>query len=236
MNQDLRISDRLICALDVPDIDAAKRIVHDLDGVVSFFKIGIVLHLASGLELVNWLLESGKRVFLDLKYYDVPETVKKATEQVAKLGVSFLTIHGNGEIVREAVKGRGDGDLKLLSVTVLTSFDDRDLHDLGLQTSVEDLVLLRAKKALEYGCDGVVSSPKEARMIKRETGGGLIIVTPGIRPSDDEIQDHKRFATPKEAIRAGADYLVVGRPIIGAPNRKEAALRIVDEMATACSA
>ncbi len=233
MDRVLEINDRLICALDVRDIDAAKSIVQELDGIVSFFKIGIVLHLATGLELVNWLIQNGKKVFLDLKYYDVPETVKQATKQVSELGVSFLTIHGNGEIVREAVKGRGSANLKLLSVTVLTSLDDRDLHDLGIQTSVENLVLLRAKKALEYGCDGVVSSPREASIIKRETGGGLIIVTPGIRPKENEIQDHKRFATPKEAIRAGADYLVVGRPIIGAPDRKEAALRIIDEMAAA---
>lgn len=229
------IKDRLICALDVDGYDEATGLVKMLEGVVSFFKVGILLQLATGHEMIDYLLDHGKRVFLDMKYFDVPETVGKAVERVAKLGVSFLTIHGNSSIIEKAVEARGDAELKLLAVTVLTSLDQVDIQDLGFQCPVEELVLHRAKKALEYGCDGVISSPNEIEVIRGEVGKGLLIVTPGIRQSVAIHQDHKRFDTPREAISRGADYLVVGRPIIKAPDPKQAALEIIQNMALGLS-
>ena len=226
----IRPADRLILALDVATADEAKRLVDRLDGVVSFFKIGIVLHTACGLELVRWLVASGKRVFLDLKFFDVRQTVKDAVARVADLGVTFLTIHGNAEIVQGAVEGRGEGDLKLLAVTVLTNLDASDITDLGFPVSLEDLVLHRARLAVESGCDGVVASANEVRAIRREVGREPLVVTPGIRPRSSAPDEQKRIATPGDAIRAGADYLVVGRPIRTARDPRGAALAIIREM------
>ena len=152
-------ADRLILALDVRTVDEAKGLVDQLDGVVSFFKIGIVLHTASGLELVRWLVDSGKKVFLDLKFFDIRQTVREAVARVADLGVTFLTIHGNAEIIQGAVEGRADSDLKLLAVTVLTNLDAADIRDLGFPVSLDELVLHRARLAVESGCDGIVASP-----------------------------------------------------------------------------
>ena len=226
----IRPADRLILALDVATADEAKRLVDRLDGVVSFFKIGIVLHTACGLELVRWLVASGKRVFLDLKFFDVRQTVKDAVARVADLGVTFLTIHGNAEIVQGAVEGRGESDLKLLAVTVLTNLDASDITDLGFPVSLEDLVLHRARLAVESGCDGVVASANEVRAIRREVGREPLVVTPGIRPRSSAPDEQKRIATPGDAIRAGADYLVVGRPIRTARDPRGAALAIIREM------
>jgi orotidine-5'-phosphate decarboxylase len=235
-------SERLIFPLDVPTVEAAKEWIHKLDGVVSFFKIGLELYVASGISLVPYLVQHRKKVFLDLKYYDVPETVKGAVKQVAELGISFLTVHGNGKIVRAAVEGRGDArGLKLLSVTVLTSLDNDDMKDLGFECSVHDLVLLRAQKALEAGCDGVISSPQEAHtiraMIARQTGtmdgSKFLIVTPGIRPRNSAKDDHKRHSDPAGAIKSGADYLVVGRPIREALDPVQAAQGVISEMQNA---
>lgn len=214
-------SERLIFPLDVPTTEAAKEWVDKLDGVVKFFKIGLELYTATGITLVPYLVGRGKRVFLDIKYYDIPETVKSAIRQIAKMGVSFATVHGNGEIIRAAVEGRGHSPLKILSITVLTSLDNDDLMDLGLGNSVTDLVLLRARKSLEAGCDGVISSPKDAAairsmiaaQIKPNSGDRFLIVTPGIRDKYESKDDHKRQSTPTDAIASGADYLVVGRPI-----------------------
>ena len=231
-------SQRLIFPLDVPTVERAKQWVHDLDGIVSFFKVGLELFVTSGIAIVPYLVKNQKRVFLDLKYYDVPETVKGAVKQVAELGVSFLTIHGNGKIVKAAVEGRGKSDLKLLSVTVLTSFDHDDIKDLGFECSVQELVLHRARKALEAGCDGVISSPQETDKIramitgdiKKADGAKFLIVTPGIRPRSASKDDHKRLSDPASAIANGADYLVVGRPIREATNPKQAARDLVAEM------
>jgi orotidine-5'-phosphate decarboxylase len=230
-------SERLIFPLDVPSDDAAKEWIARLDGIVSFFKIGLELYAASGTSLVPYLLERQKKVFLDLKYFDVPETVKGAVKKVAELGVSFLTIHGNGKIIKAAVEGRGNSSLKLLSVTVLTSLDNDDMKELGFECSVEDLVLYRARKALEAGCDGVISSPNEADRIRalicKEFSARkdrFLIVTPGIRPSSSTKDDHKRSSTPTDAITAGADYLVVGRPIRESANPRETARRVIEEM------
>jgi orotidine-5'-phosphate decarboxylase len=227
--------DRLIVALDVDTITEARQLVKRLDGTVSFFKIGLQLQLAAGLDLIKELIAEGKKVFLDYKYFDIDETVKNAVAQVASYGVSFLTVHGNGKIIRAAVEGRGNSDLKILSVTVLTSLDHYDIKDLGFDCSVEELVLHRAKRALEAGCDGVIASPKEIQSIREIAGIGLLIVTPGIRPQKARIDDHKRWASPATAIQDGADYLVVGRPIRNAPDPKAAAENIIFEMQEAKS-
>jgi len=227
----VNVGERLIVALDVDSAEKATRLVEELDGVVSFFKIGIQLQLAAGMKPVDWLLKRGKKVFLDLKYNDVPETVERAVHDAAKMGVSFLTIHGNGPTVRAAAKGRGsNSNLKLLSVTVLTSLDADDIKDLGFEVSVEELVLYRAKKALEAGCDGVIASGQEAKKIREFVGSKLLIVTPGIRPEGFSNQDQKRTATPRDAVLAGADYLVVGRAITTASNRRKAAVNVITEM------
>lgn len=231
--------ERLIVALDVPDIPAAAALVKDLDGVAEFFKVGLTLQLAAGVEeFIRDLIRAKKRVFLDYKYYDIAETLKKAVARAAGLGVSFLTIHGSSNLIRGAVEGRGSSSLKLFTVTVLTAMDTGDIAEMGYtQHSVEDLVLFRAKKALEAGCDGVIASGQEAQKIKSLTGGKLLVVTPGIRPEGYGVGDQKRVTTPRVAIGAGADYLVIGRPITapaeGTP--RQAAETIVAEMQAAFS-
>ena len=228
--------DRLIVALDSENIDAARQMVAELEGVVDFFKIGLVLQMAEGAEkFIHELLRKQKRVFLDYKYYDIPQTVGKAVERAAQLGVTFLTVHGSTDVIKEAVKAKGD-KLRLFTVTVLTSMDAEDIAEMGYTDhSVADLVIIRAKKALEGGCDGVIASAEEAERIKKEVGS-LLVVTPGIRDPDSPPDDQKRTATPAEAIAAGADYLVVGRLITnpkkyGVHNTpREAATAILQEM------
>jgi len=229
--------ERLIVALDVPSIERAEELVRTLDGVVSFFKIGLELSMVEGVfDLISKLTKNKKKVFLDLKYNDVPETVERAVQRVSELGVSFLTVHGNGNIVKAAVAGRGDADLKLLTVTVLTSLDNDDMRDLGFRNiSVKELVMYRAKKAFEAGCDGVIASVKEAADIRTIAGAEdkFLIVTPGIRTSRSRRDDHKRIGTPTDAIKAGADYLVVGRPIRDASDSRKEAQEIIAEMQAA---
>lgn len=232
----METKERLIVALDMPDLGEAKKLVKTLDGLVGFFKVGLILYTLGGPTFVEWLQEQGKKVFLDLKLFDIPETVEKTVENVAKTGVSLLTVHGNAKIIEYAVRGRGNHPLKLLAVTVLTSLDAADLQDLGFPCSLEELVLHRAKKALAYGCDGVVASGRETRLIRRELGKNLLIVTPGVRQvsgSSGASDLQKRVVTPREAIAAGSDYLVVGRPVIKAPDPRTAAARILEEMAGA---
>ena len=222
---------RLIVALDVESIDDARALVNELDGLVSFYKIGLWLQLVAGVnDFVHELIKSGNRVFIDYKHFDVPETMRRAVENAAAMGVSFLTVHGVGDIVAAAVEGRGTSDLKVLTVTVLTSLDAKDINDMGYECSVEELVLHRARKASEAGCDGIIASGHEARAIRKKIGADLLIVTPGIRPEEDTTDDHKRAMSPAEAIAAGADYLVVGRPIWKASDRREKATKIVEEM------
>ncbi|MBC7229797.1 MAG: orotidine-5'-phosphate decarboxylase [Actinobacteria bacterium] len=230
------VGERLICALDCEDGAEAKAMVERLDGIVSFFKVGIILQAAAGREVVDHLLERGKRVFLDLKYYDIPETVERAVARAAALGVSFLTVHGNAAIIRGAVRGRGDAGLKLLAVTVLTSLDQEDIEDMGYGCRLEELVAHRVRKAREYGCDGVICSPREIETVRREAGGGFLVVTPGIRTELGEGEEHRRFAGPGEAMRRGADYIVVGRPITRAPDPARAALEIIEDMRAGLSA
>lgn len=229
--------DRLIVALDVADIPAARQMIDDLDGVARFFKIGLTLQLAPGVEeLIHSVIAQGKQVFLDYKYYDIGETLKKAVGRAAGLGVSFLTIHGPSTLIRSAVEGRGSSRLKLFTVTVLTSLDAGDMAEMGYTShSVEDLVLFRARKALDAGCDGVIASGLEARRIKELSANKLLVVTPGIRPAGSSADDQKRRATPRDAIVEGADYLVIGRPITApaAGNPRGAAAGIVAEMQAA---
>lgn len=211
--KDIPVRDRLILALDVPDRDTALGMVELLGDSVNFYKLGLELFMSgSYLDLVEQLSRRGKRVFCDLKFFDVPETVARAVRQLKNRGVDFTTVHGNDAMLRAAV-GERDG-LKILAVTVLTSLDQGDLDDLGFKCDVETLVLSRAKRALEIGCDGVISSGREIPALRRAFGDRFIIVAPGIRPVQNRpVDDQKRVVTPTEAFRNGADFIVVGRPI-----------------------
>jgi orotidine-5'-phosphate decarboxylase len=231
--KNIPVEERLIVALDSSSLDEARQLIGQLDGVVSFFKIGLVMQLSVGLAFVQELIKNGKKVFLDYKHLAIEETIERAVPEVSASGVKFLTVHGNGPTIKAAVEGRGKNDLKILSVTVLTSLDDHDLKDLGYPCTVSQLVLKRAQKALEAGADGVIASGLEAPSIREIAGDRLIIVTPGIRPEGSARDDQKRKVTPDQAIKAGADYLVVGRPITQAPNPRDAAMKILDEMQSA---
>jgi orotidine-5'-phosphate decarboxylase len=226
--------ERLIFALDVASVEEARDLVRKLQGSVSFFKIGMELYVSSGPALIAEFKAQGKKVFLDLKFFDVPETVNRAVRRVAATGATFLTIHGETKIIQAAVEGRGDSDLKLLAVTALTSLDNNDLREMGFSGTVEDMVLNRAKTALERGCDGVIASPQEAgrvhELVSRSNKKNFLIVTPGVRPEGDASNDHKRLATPASAIEGGADYLVVGRPIRDAADPAKKAESIIAEM------
>ena len=207
------LNERIIIALDVEHPEQAKEIVKKCESHVGFYKVGLQLFMASWFETVDWIVNRGHKVMLDLKFFDIPETVKLAVEQVNNRGVSLATIHGNDPIIRAAVTARGD--MKLLAVTVLTSFGEEDMRAMGMTQSVQDLVFFRAKRAMELGCDGVVSSGLEAEKMRNELGEKLLIVTPGIRldPKSDSGDDQKRIVTAGMAIGNGASHLVVGRPI-----------------------
>jgi orotidine-5'-phosphate decarboxylase len=228
----INAKERLIVALDLDSIPAAEKMVADLEHAVSFFKVGLVLQMAPGAErLIKNLIGSGKQVFLDYKYYDIGETIKKAVARVVDLGVSFLTIHGTSSVIKAAVAGKGNSALKLFTVTVLTSMDQTDIAELGYSKhSVEELVLFRARKALEAGCDGVIASGREVQAIKNLSQDRLLVITPGIRPDGYPEDDQKRRVSPREAVSSGADYIVVGRPITGSVNPALQAQTIVGEM------
>jgi len=204
--------------------------VEELDSQIRFFKVGMLLYLAGGNQIVKWILSRGNQVFLDLKFYDVPSTVARAVRQVASMGVSFLTVHGNKDILKQAAEAAEGSKLKLLAVTVLTSLDQADLNDMGYPCALEELVLYRAHQASAFGCGGVIASPQEAFRLKEKFGDRLLIVTPGIRPMGWQAGGHKRSSTPKQAVQAGADYLVIGQPIVQAPDPKAAVLEIIQEM------
>jgi len=215
MAKNIPVEERIILALDVDDPEKAKRLVKQTESAIRFYKVGLQLFLASWFEIVDWIIDRGHKVMVDLKFFDIPETVRLAVKQLQDRGVTFATVHGNDPILRAAISERGD--LKLLAVTVLTSFGEEDMRAMGMTGTVEDLVLFRARRALELGCDGVVSSGLEAERIRRELGEKLLIVTPGIRPGANvKVDDQTRVLTPGRAISNGADYLVVGRPITGA--------------------
>lgn len=226
---------KLIVALDFSTLEEAKKMVEILGDEIVFYKVGLGLQLAGGDQFARELKKKNKMVFLDYKYYDIEETIRNAVARAAEMGIDFLTVHGVSGILKSAVAGRGASSLKILCVTVLTSMDAEDIQEMGFPPTmtVEDLVIYRAVKAMNLGVDGVIASAKEATKIKERTEGKIMIVTPGIRSDGDDHGDQKRVATPAAAIKAGADYLVVGRPITGAPNPKIAASRIIAEMAGA---
>lgn len=219
-------ADRLIVALDVPDAASARRFVEDLGDAAHFYKIGLELFMSGNyFELLDWLVAREKKVFVDLKFFDVPETVRSAIRALSGSGATLATVHGNQSIMEAAVKDKGR--LQVLAVTVLTSLDRGDLTDLGFQCEVEQLVLSRARRALETGVDGIVSSGLEAPMIRQELGDRLLVVTPGIRPVENRpVDDQKRTVDVAQAFRNGADYIVVGRPIRQAADPRRAALAI----------
>jgi orotidine-5'-phosphate decarboxylase len=224
--------ERLIVALDLPDAEQAKAFVELVGDHAGFYKIGLELFVAGGyFELLEWLIRHRKKVFVDLKFFDVPETVRAAVRGLRNRGVSFATVHGNQAMLEAA--GKEKGEVKILAVTVLTSLDRGDLDDLGFQCDVEKLVLSRARRALEAGCDGVISSGIEAPALKREIGNRLIVVTPGIRPVENRpADDQKRTVDVAQAFANGADYIVVGRPIRQAHDPRAAAAAIQGTIAS----
>ena len=225
--------DRLIVALDLPDVAAAEATVDRLGDSVTFYKIGYQLAYAGGLAMVSRLAGSGKKVFIDLKLHDIGNTVSRGVESIAKSGATFLTVHAYPQTMKAAVEARAGSSLKILAVTVLTSYDDGDLHAAGYRLGVSDLVEARAQQAQVIGVDGLVCSPEEAEALRKIVGHRMHLVTPGIRPAGSSSDDQKRIMTPSRAIAAGADYLVVGRPVTGAADPKAAAEAIVAEIAQA---
>ena len=222
--------ERLIMALDVPGVDQAKELVEILGDAVSFYKVGLELCMSGDyFELIYWLNQRNKRVFADLKFFDVPETVARAVRALSHHGVDFATIHGNDSIMKAAAEAKGD--LRILAVTVLTSLDAGDMRDLGFECDVQSLVLSRARRALALGCDGVISSGLEVPALRREIDQRLIVVSPGIRPAENRPEDdQKRVVTVPDAFRNGADYIVVGRPIRDAQDPRAAALKVQSQI------
>ncbi len=220
----------LIIALDVENAEQARALVARLGDSVSLYKVGMELYAAAGMEFVRELTGAGKQVFLDMKFYDIGETVKRAVSQVARTGVRFLTVHGSKAVMQAAVEGRGDSGLQLLAVTVLTSFDQTDLTDLGYPCEVSELVSLRVNNAMAAGIDGIVCSPLEASRVRALAGPGAVLVTPGVRSAGSGKGDQKRVATPAEAIRDGANYLVIGRQVTRAGDPAAEVARILEEI------
>jgi orotidine-5'-phosphate decarboxylase len=227
--------DRLIVALDLPSVAAAEAMVARLGDAVSFYKIGYQLAFAGGLSFAQELARAGRQVFLDLKLHDIGNTVHKGVESVARLGATFLTVHAYPQTMKAAVEARGQAGLRILAVTVLTSYDDADLAAAGYDFGVAELVAERAAQARDIGVDGLVCSAEEAATLRPLVGTGMALVTPGIRPAGADSGDQKRIMTPAAAIAAGADYLVVGRPVVAAADPKAAAQAIVAEIAGAAA-
>ena len=222
--KDINIEDRLIFALDVPEVSKAKEIVVELDDSINFYKIGMELLMTGQyFELLDWLIAKDKKVFVDLKFFDVPETVGRTIARLSEYGATFATIHGNQALMEKAAENKNN--LKILAVTALTSLDRGDLDDLGFKCNVKDLVISRAKRAFEAGCDGIVSSGLEVPYIREYVDNKLIAVTPGIRPVAND-DDQKRVVDVATAFKSGSDYIVVGRPIKNAKNRYQAASNI----------
>ncbi len=219
--KDINVEDRLIFALDVPEVEEAKDIVSELDESVNFYKIGMELLMTGKyFELLNWLVDNDKKVFVDLKFFDVPETVGRTIARLSDYGATFATVHGNQALMEKAAHNKKN--LKILAVTALTSLDRGDLDDLGFDCNVQDLVISRAKRAFEAGCDGVVSSGLEVPFLREYVDNKLIAVTPGIRPVAND-DDQKRVVDVATAFKSGSDYIVVGRPIKNADNRYKTA-------------
>jgi orotidine-5'-phosphate decarboxylase len=232
--------ERLIVALDVPSSKEAQRIVSNLGNTVEIYKVGMQLYTAEGPEVVRDLVASGRKVFLDLKYHDIPNTVAAAVREAAQLGVSMLTVHSSGgtkmlHAAVEAAQGKDSGP-RILAVTVLTSMDDQDLNEIGVHGQVVDQVVWLASLALEAGCAGVVSSPREVRTLREKLGNDFLAITPGVRPAGAAHGDQARVTTPAEAVAAGATHIVVGRPITASPNPAQEAGKILLELGSHSSA
>ena len=232
-DKNITSKDRLIFAMDVPDCDRARELATELGDAVTFYKIGLELMMSGGyFELLDWMLARDKKVFCDLKFFDIPATVGSAVRQLQDRGASFVTVHGNQSIMEAAAANKGDS-LKVLGVTMLTSLDRGDLDDLGFDCNIEDLVLSRARRALEAGCDGVISSGLEVPKLREHIDSKLLVITPGIRPVDNKpAGDQKRVVTVETAFANGADYIVVGRPIRDADEPRAAAEAIQASIAT----
>jgi len=230
-SRSITVRDKIIVALDVPRKEAALDLVRQLAGQISFFKIGLQLYTAEGPEIVRAVLGIGAKVVLDLKLHDIPNTVARAVESAAELGVQMLTVHlsGGGAMIRAAVSACS-GDLLLLGVTLLTSANEQTLREIGIPDKIDDHVLRLAKLGVSAGIGGLVASPREATMLRAEFGNEIKIVTPGVRPTWAEAVDQKRVMTPRKALEAGADYLVIGRPIMAHPNPLEAVAKILGEI------
>ena len=226
----LEARERLIVALDVPSVAKAEAMVTRLGDSVRFYKIGYQLAFAGGLLFARKLAAAGKQVFLDLKLHDIGNTVAKGVESVAQLGATFLTVHAYPQTMKAAIEGRRGSKLRILAVTVLTSYDDADLAAAGYEMDVKELASARAEQARDIGIDGLVCSAEEAATLREIAGAGMVLVTPGIRPTGSDVGDQKRIVTPARAIKAGADYLVVGRPVVEAVDPKAAADAIVAEI------
>jgi orotidine-5'-phosphate decarboxylase len=224
------INDPIIIALDFDSADEARALVKSLGQDATFYKVGMELYAAAGPDYVRELVDQGKYVFLDMKFYDIGETVKRATATVARTGAHLLTVHGSMAVMRAAIEGRGASPIRLLGVTVLTSFDDQDMRDLGFPCEPATLVLHRALNAKDAGMDGIVASPLEASNLRRVLGPGMLIVTPGVRSSGASRGDQKRVATPAEAIHHGASHLVIGRQVTRASDPVDAVRRIRAEI------
>jgi orotidine-5'-phosphate decarboxylase len=222
----------VIVALDVESAEEARDLVRRIGPDISIYKVGMELYCAAGMDFVRELLSQGKEVFLDLKFYDIGETVKRAVAQVARSGVRFLTVHASGAVMRAAVEGRGSSRLQLLAVTVLTSFDRKDLAELGYSCEVSELVSLLTRQAAQTGVDGLVTSPLEVTAVRSLAGPDSILVTPGVRSAGAGKGDQKRVATPADALRAGANYVVMGRQITRAQDPAAEVARVLEEIST----
>ncbi len=230
-----KFQDRLIVALDLPDVAAARDMAARLGDSVSFYKIGMELAYGGGLSLVEEFSRGGKQVFVDLKLHDIGHTVEKATAQIARLGARFLTVHAFPQTLAAARRGSEGSALQVLGVTVMTSYDDKDLAAAGYRLDVRELVALRAMQAKEAGVAGLILSPEELAATRALVGKDMLLVTPGIRPAGTALGDQKRIATPSEAFLRGADHIVVGRPILAADDPRAAAQAIQREIAEACA-
>ena len=233
MSGTISARDRMIVALDMPDPLAAKNMARRLGTSVSFYKIGYELGFSGGLALAEELAGDGKKIFFDFKLHDIGNTVARGVASLANTGATFVTVHAYPQTMRAAVEGRGDAKVKLLAVTALTSYDDADAAEAGYALAVRDLVRLRAEQARTIGMDGVVCSAAETALVRDVVGPDMVIVTPGIRPKGASTGDQKRTLTPGEAIGAGVDYLVVGRPVTTASDPQAAAEAIVAEIEAA---
>lgn len=226
----------LIIALDFDNAEQALKLIHKIGPAVDFYKVGMELYAVGGMQLVSEVSALGKKVFLDLKLYDIGETVKRATRQICRSGhVDFLTVHGSRSVMEAAAEGRGETSTKILAVTVLTSFDQEDLGDLGYSVAIADLVALRVRKAVESGMDGIVCSALEVARVREIGGPRLKLITPGVRSAGADKGDQKRVATPGDALRDGADYLVIGRQVTRAQDPRRACEEILVELGEAHS-